>query len=304
MKLKWQLTRIFLVNLFALALIIIVVLYPRHLNITVDQYMRHTYDATLNVELYKSNIVGFFNGIVENKSLGTTRYDRTVEEELLIYLPRSLEVIVAALLLSTILGILKGLFDYRMSKKKKDFLGNGTTWLFLSIPDFLFILLALWFIVFHYPSIPFFTREGWDAFVLPTLFVAIYPTMYIARITSASLASQDGKLYIQVAKAKGLTDQVILYKHMFMNSISTILTHLPSLMLLIISNLLLVEFFMDYQGVAQRLFMAINYSVNYGTGNAYEPELIIGIAFCFILIMFIVQVISQIVTRDKREKTI
>lgn len=296
-----RLIKTVLIYMFVFAMIILIVLFPRHMVISVDKNFKHTYDTSLNVEQYKNNIVDFFNGVLENKSLGITRYDNTVEEEIARFLPRSLEVIIASLIISTILGIAKGFFDYKSAKKKRGFLGNGTTWLLQSIPDFLVILLVQWVIIRYFPFIKFFGREGLTAFILPTLLVCIYPTMYIARITSAALGSQDGKLYIQVAKAKGLTDRMVLYKHIFMNSIGTILTHLPSLMLYILSNLLMVEYFMDYQGLAQRLFKAIDYNVSYGTGVSYEPGLIIGIAFCFICLILIVEIISQLVSRDKRE---
>lgn len=296
-----RLVKTVLIYLLVFFIVILIVLFPRHMTITVDQNLKYTSDASLNFEQYKSNIVGFFNGVMENKSLGITRYDLTVEEEIARFLPRSLEVVVAALLISTVLGIAKGFFDYKSTKRKRGFFGNGTTWLLQSVPDFLVILLVQWLVIRYFSFIDFFGREGWNAFILPSFLVSIYPTMYIARITSAALASQDGKLYIQVAKAKGLTNRMVLYKHIFMNSISTILTHLPSLMLYILSNLLLVEYFMDYKGLGQRLFEAIDYNISFGTGASYEPGLIIGISFCFMCLILIVELISQIVSRDKRE---
>ncbi|WP_242069703.1 ABC transporter permease subunit [Paenibacillus dendritiformis] len=204
----------------------------------------------------------------------------------------SLGVIVTALVLSFGLGVLKGIMDYKLSRTKWNFFGNWTTWLFQSLPDFLILLLIQWYVIRYLPFIRFFSTEEWYSFLLPAVLVSIYPTMYIARITSASIADQDGKMYIMVARAKGLTQRLIFYKHVFYNSFGTILTHLSSLFVYVLSNLLMVEYFMNFPGAAYRLFLAIDYSVHLGTGPNYEPGVIIGIAFCFMIMVLIVQWIS------------
>jgi ABC-type dipeptide/oligopeptide/nickel transport system permease component len=297
MNIVVQLIKTILINLFVFLLIILIVLFPRHLDITIVNGVFYQ-EYNFHMDQYLENIKNFFYGLVKNKSLGDTRYfDTTVEEELARYMPRSLMVIFTALIISFFLGVMKGIYDYKTSKKRTSLLGNWTTWIFQSIPDFLLVLLIQWLIIRYFPFIKFFGREGWNAFILPSILVSIYPLMYIARITSASIAAQEGQQYIQVAKAKGLSNRMVLYKHILKNSMSTILSHLSSLMLYILSNLFIVEYFMNYQGAAQRFFMAIDYSKSFGTGVNYEPGIIIGISGCFMALILLVQIISLLVNR-------
>ena len=292
MSLGSQILRSLCISIFSLIMVILIVLFPRDLDIGMEHY-RVTAEYNFSWGKYGDNLKGLVNGLLENGSLGLNRYGETVESAVLIAMSKSFAVIITALVLSFGLGVMKGMMDYRLSRTRFNFLGNWTTWLFQSLPDFLVLLLIQWFVIRYVPFIRFFSSERWYSFILPSVLVSIYPTMYIARITSASIAEQEGKLYIQVAKAKGLTQRLIFYKHVFYNSFGTILTHLSSLFVYILSNLLMVEYFMSYPGAAYRLFKAIDYSPSFGTGFDYDPGMIIGISFCFMILVLIVQLISQ-----------
>ena len=190
--------------------------------------------------------------------------------------------------------MLKGIMDYRLSKTKFSLFGNWTTWFMQSVPDFFILLLIQWVVIRHIRWIPFFARGERYEFIMPSLLVSIYPVIYIARITHASIAAQESHLYIQVARAKGLTERVVIYKHMMANCLATILTHLSGLFVYVLSNLLMVEYFMGYPGAAYRLFLAIDYNRTTGTGYNYEPGVIIGISFCFMVMILLVQFVSQL----------
>lgn len=288
---------------FVMVTIVILVLFPRVPEkqlVEVQHVDGGSYYREVSVineyslEKHWNVIKNFFTEIMETKSLGLTRFNTPVEKELYLSMSRSLTVMFAALSLSFVLGLLKGTFDFKMQRRRWNILGHWTTWLFQSIPDFFIILFVELLLIRYFTITRFFGREGWDAFILPALLIAIFPTMYIARITSAALSNQEDKMYILTARAKGLKERVILFKHVFRNCIGTILTHLPSLMVYVISNLLMVEYFMYYPGAALRLFWAIDYNNSFGTGENYEPAMILGITFCFMLIILIVHIISII----------
>ncbi|MCG7410526.1 ABC transporter permease subunit [Paenibacillus sp. ACRRX] len=293
MSSRSQLLRSFVIGIVAMILIILIVLFPRQLDITVERY-KVMAEYQFSWDVYWNNISEFFKGVVKDHSLGMTRHnDETAGAAVLRSMSFSLIIIVTAFTISFVLGILKGILDYQGSRRKIGFFGNWTTWLFQSIPDFLLLLLIQWLLIRYVPSLRIFALEGWTAFLLPSLLVSVYPLVYIARITSASLASQEGQLYIKVARAKGLTRVLVLYKHMLANCVGSILSHLSSLFVYILSNLLMVEYFMNYPGAALRLFLAMDYSISYGTGQNYEPGVIIGICFCFMFLLLLVQWISQ-----------
>lgn len=230
---------LFLLVCFA---IIIVVLAPKELIAQptgpMGSVIKFQYDFSFT--LYKENIVQFLTYAWEHKSLGFSEiYNISVEEEIGKYLPRSLMIIAPSFILSILLGVLKGIYDYRSKRK---FLGKGLTSLFLSIPDFFLILCFQWIVLFYFPIIQLFGHDNWYSFILPTFLVSIYPVVYVAKITSTSITGQQGQQYIQVAKSKGLPDLFVLYKHTLKNCWATILSYFPTIMLYILANLLIVEY--------------------------------------------------------------
>ncbi|MCM3786001.1 ABC transporter permease subunit [Neobacillus mesonae] len=296
MNLKYQMLKSAGMSLLAFLLIVAVVLIPRQLELSIQNYKVVAEEPSFNLSHYAVHVSDFFKKAIETGSLGESRYSgHSSESEAAKAMGRSLLVIVAALFVGLLFGILKGVIDYRLSKTKWNLLGNWTTWLVHSIPDFFLILLVQWFVIKNVPFVRFFAAEGWQGFIIPALLVSIYPTVQIARITSSSLSAQEGKLYIKLARAKGLREWVILYKHMLTNGIATIVSHLPGLLVFILSNLLVVEIYRSYPGAAYRLSQALDYNTQTGTGNNYEAGVIIWIVFYFMLLFIFVQWIASAV---------
>lgn len=293
MTLRTQMLRSLGVSLLAFVIIMLIVLYPRQLDFSMEGNMVVvSYDASL--ERFMANIKQFFVDVFHNHSLGYSQFiGETAGEAVIRAMGKSLAVICAALGLGFVFGVLKGIADYKLSKTRFNILGHWTTWLFQSMPDFFVLLIIQWFIVDHLPFIRFFAVDGWQSFALSAVLVSLYPIVFIANLTSASLADQEGKLYLLFAKAKGLTSRIILFKHMLSNSMGTLLIQLPTLLVYILSNLLMVEIYRNYPGAAWRLYIAMDFNTYEGTSRNYEPGIVIGIVFCFMLLILLVQWISH-----------
>ncbi|WLD93621.1 ABC transporter permease [Alkalihalobacillus sp. AL-G] len=288
-----------LLYLAALIVIVLVVLAPRE--VTTVPSKNHPavieFQYGFNWSVYKDNLIQYVTGIWENNSLGGTMYPhRTVEEEIVEYLPRSLLIILTSFIISILVGVWKGIFDYLNTASRKRILGKNATSFFLAIPDFFLILCLQWLVIFYFPFIEFFGYDHWYSFILPSILVSIYPLMYIARITSGAIEGEEIQQYVLVAKSKGFTRKIILYNHILKNCWGAVLSHLSSVMLYILSNLLIVEYLLDYKGAAYRLFKAFHYTNVYSIGyvSEYEAEMVIGLAMSFMMIVFVTQLISQV----------
>lgn len=305
MGLVKQLLSITLTWLFVVVLLICIILIPRDVEYRPGTSGNVTQEYEFSWSLYKQSITSYAAGVWENKSLGQSRYKIPVEEEIGRYLPRSMKLIFLAFIISIPLGILKGIYDLKNTYTKRNLLGNGTTWLFQSLPDFLvvmvvqFLLLNLLFKTGIHISV--YGHEQWYSFILPSIILAIYPLFYVARITSSALAGEETQQYIQTARAKGLSSTVVLYKHMLSNCWGVILSHISSIMIFVISNLLIIEYLMSYKGAAYRLYEAMGHHETH-TGNffragmqvIYEIDLVIGLLISFMVFILIAQFISQV----------
>ncbi|KMJ56903.1 hypothetical protein AB685_19480 [Bacillus sp. LL01] len=289
MNMRKELIKISTAVFLALIFLMLIVFFPRTPTITTSGGRAETinYNYDFNAQEYQQNITTFLNGLREERSLGGTRYQfKSVEDELLHYYPKSLQVVIPAFILSILLGVWKGIYDYRHANTKKNVLGNGTTWLLQSIPDFFLVIFVFFVAVTFWPQLKLFSQGSWYNAVVVIVLISVYPIMFVARTVGVSLLSQDGEDYIKVAKSKGLQTRQVIQKHMLKISLKDLNRYLPTLMVIILSNLLMVEYVTGYQGAAYRLFIAlggVQTKVATYLVPEYEGGLVLGIGICFLL---------------------
>lgn len=259
--------------------------------------------ASYQYELDKhiANIKGFFTYIKENPDLGEFVPGESYGHRIAGKAWKSLLLIVPTLIFAYIFGILKGIFDFRMQKKKLNFLGNGTTWLFISMPDLFFIIIIQIGLMLLYEKGLFFHvtlygSEKLETYIVGILFLLIYPVFYLANITNVSLQEQSGNDYIRTARSKGTSGVKILFIHILKNSFPRILAHANTITLYVLSNLFIVEKLMDFQGAADGLFNA----VLRGTGFKVGMEIMVdgisaaGYTVFFASIILVSNLVTQI----------
>lgn len=309
MELKKESLRLTIAVFFALVFIVLLVFFPR---IPANPIIIPGPTGELLLEVpsfwgeYKSNLVNFFKNLWEQKSLGETMFQFTkVEDELVRYFPKSLLIIMIAFVLSICIGMWKGIFDYRNTHTRKNVLGNGTTWLFQSIPDF-FVVIAIFGLSFYFlPHGKIFSNSNWYSFVAPALLASIYPIMYVARLTAVSLLNQDGQDYIRTAFAKGNAAKQVIHKHILRNSFIDMVAHLPTIIIVIISNLMMVEYLTGFEGAANRMFNALGGRQSSGgamLGVHIEAGLVLGFALCFMATILLVHILKIILLAKLNKK--
>lgn len=262
------------------------------------------YDYSLKE--HAESIKAFANYFAENKGFGHEANGDSVLGIITDKAGRSLLLIVPALLISFFIGITKGIFDYRTRTSFGKVPGKGMTWLSLSVPDMFFVLLiqlSIIFVVykgwlFH---IDLFGSDKLENVLLCIVFLSIYPTAYIANVTFQSLRDEEGLDYIRTAKSKGLSEFSIFYKHMLKNGMAKILAHSNSMVLYLLSNLFIIEFFMEYRGAAYYFKGALGKPNVFMVGQPVSGVDVVyaaGYAFFFTVIILITNLVAEMAKRS------
>lgn len=284
------------VYVFVFNALIFILAYPVNPTINYDFAMgqQPSFSNQFELDEYKANLKDFYTSIFKDQSLGQTRFEGiTVEEEMKKYFPKSAKIIIVAFLISSIVGILKGIFDFRFRHSKLNFLGNGSTWLLQSIPDYFILLSVQWMAIKLIPDFRIFSNATWYNFIVIGMIVAIYPTLYIARITAAALVNESGHPYIQVVRSKGIKEKRIIFYHMLKNGMRTIIAHITSLTVYILSSLIMAEYLLGYEGIALRMFSSFELvKVFSGSVREFEPGMILGAAVCFMGTVMVSQLLA------------
>jgi oligopeptide transport system permease protein len=285
-------------------LIIFIILIPRDVSYestSAGVFKDAEYEYSL--EKHINEFVLFYNNIKESKSLGNYSLDYTVGEIIIMTLERSAKTVIPALILGYVFGILKGICDYRLSRKKwAGGFGKGSTWFFLSLPDF-FIVISLQIILMelHYkgllPHIDLFGNDDKDNIMMQIIYLMIYPLFYMAAITSSAIEEESGKDYIRTARSKGIKDNIIIYRHVLANSRIKLIRHFNTIVLYMLSNLFIIERFADYQGAGYFFLRTIYSGPIFAVGsdrNLGLPTLAVAYTLIFTGFILIVHIISLI----------
>lgn len=272
----------------------LIVTFPRTIYMEQMDGVMHLSDG-FSLTAYYEQVRGYLTYIVENKTLGYTRNGSTVERSAFYLFMYSFPVVLLSLFLTYTLGFLKGILDYQIRHSRWNLFRKKLTNALEAIPDFFLIICVQYLLIRYLPFIPIFENQEWYRFILPALIVSIYPTVYFAKVTRGIIANEEGSPYLQVAAAKGFNQTYILYKHMVRKVSGSLLDQLPTVTMIVLSNLLIVEFIFSYNGAALRLFRAmdVSSSVSAGQMNQFEPGMILALGLGFMLILFVVQLLAE-----------
>ncbi|MEC9309259.1 MAG: ABC transporter permease [Chloroflexota bacterium] len=176
---------------------------------------------------------------------------RTVNELIFKRVPVSAQLGLAALLISVGLGIPIGLFAAVRQGSVWDTIAVSITLVGQSFPVFLTVPVALWLFALKLGILP---THGWGGFfdtriILPAMVLGIPGIAIITRLTRASTLDVIGQDYIRTARSKGLSERIILYRHILRNSIIPVVTTLGFALAGLASGSFIVEFWFGIPGV-------------------------------------------------------
>jgi ABC-type dipeptide/oligopeptide/nickel transport system permease component len=148
---------------------------------------------------------------------------------------------------------------YEGFRSRKSRLGSLGTLVFFSIPDVLIVL----FVLLMYTS---FARQfpvlkemlQLKSFILPLLTLSIIPTIYISRIAFIAIQEELTKDYIKNEKAKGFSRQKIIFIELLPAIIFRIVDAMPSIVTMLLSNMIIVEYLFNYHGILYFLIYLYN----------------------------------------------
>lgn len=238
-----------------------------------SSYTQEQYDAKeAELGLDQPFLTQFFRyvkGIVTEFDLGTSyQSNRAVRTELMGRFPITLKLGLIGVLITTILGIPIGVIS---ATHQYSALDNGVTvasLFFASMPNFWMALMMM--ILFSY-KLKWFPASGldtWEGWVLPALALGLSPIASVTRQTRSSMLEVIRQDYIRTAKAKGLSDRAVLYRHALKNSLIPVVTVVGMQISLIMAGSVIIENIFAIPGIGSLLMSAINsrdYPVIQGT---------------------------------------
>jgi ABC-type dipeptide/oligopeptide/nickel transport system permease component len=182
---------------------------------------------------------------------------RTVAEILRETFPISLFLGSMALVLAVAGGLTLGILAAIHQNRGWDYVSVSLATVGVAVPNF---VLAVFLIILFSFVVPLFRTGGWDSpsdWVLPTVTLALAPMGIIARFTRASMLEVIRADYTLTARAKGLSEGPVIFKHALKNALIPVLTVLGLQVAAVAGGAVIIEWIFGIPGMGQFLVDAI-----------------------------------------------
>jgi peptide/nickel transport system permease protein len=190
--------------------------------------------------------------------LGTSfNYEMPVSTLYFQRLPNSLELALAASLISFVIGIPAGLLSAVRVNGAWDNFGKIVALLGLSVPGFwLGLVLILVFSVWL-GWLPTSGQGDWRNLIMPALALGWYFAASLLRLTRSSMLEVLRSEYIKLARLKGLPGVVVIAMHAFKNALIPVITLAGVNLVIMINAAVIIEVIFAWPGIGRLLYEGI-----------------------------------------------
>ena len=186
-------------------------------------------------------------------------------------LPKTLSLVLGAAVLWMALGLFNGIVSARQPGSVTDRLLTLFSLVFYSMPEFLLGLLLLYFAYYRLTlaGAAWFPAGGYVEFsqnpvawaqslALPWVTLALLEAAAYTRLTRSSLLDVLGEDYIRTARAKGLSERRVVYRHGLRSALTPVVTQFGVDLGALVGGVVVVELVFSIDGLGWEAITALN----------------------------------------------
>ncbi len=171
--------------------------------------------------------------------------------------PATFELSVAAMLLVVVFGIPAGIVSASQRGTILDRFTRAGILLGQSIATFWLGLMLILLFAVYLRVFPPSGREGLSSVVLPAVTLALYLTALVARLTRSGMLDVLSADYLRTARAKGVREALVLWRHALMNALLPVVTVLGIQFGSLLAGAIVTETVFSWPGVGSLVVDAI-----------------------------------------------
>jgi ABC-type dipeptide/oligopeptide/nickel transport system permease component len=219
------------------------------------QAARHAYglDAPLGQQY-----VHYWQGVLHGDLGPSLRFNQSVTKLLAQRYPYTLQLTIAALIVAILLSIPAGVHSARHRNQWDDRALSVISLFGLSFPNFALgpILILLFAIKFGW--LPVSGSGSFAHLILPAITMGGALAAILTRMVRTSMLEELGQDYIRTARAKGLSERVVVYRHALRNAMIPIITVLGLQFGALLAGAIVTETIFSWPGVGRLTIQAIS----------------------------------------------
>lgn len=255
----------------------------------------------------------FLQQAVQGNFGESLRYGEPVTKLVFERLPATVELAAASLLVAIMIALPIGVYSAIKHNSLWDHSGMTLALIGVSLPNFWLGIMLIFFLGGQYNLLPVAGRLSygievqpithlvlldsliqanfaafWDAFkhiLLPAITLGTSFAAIVTRISRSSVLEVIRQDYITTARAKGLSERTVIWKHTLRNALITIITILGLQLGALLSGSVITETVFSWPGIGSLLIQSI---------TTRDYKLAQGVIFFFAIVYFLINLIVDL----------
>lgn len=200
----------------------------------------------------------YFKGLVTLDLGNSFRTDRPVLDMILERYPATIKLAIAALVIAVFIAVPLGVVAGTNKNSLTDNFASIFALLGICLPGFvigpllvyLFAVKLTWFS----PTGNYYPED----IILPAITLGAALSAILTRMVRSSVIEELGEDYVRTARAKGLSERVVVYKHVLKNGLIPVVTILGLQLGVLLAGAIITEKIFNWQGLGSLLLDGIN----------------------------------------------
>ena len=163
-----------------------------------------------------------------------------------------------AIIFAILFGIPLGCISALKRGKWQDSVIRIVSTLGIAVPSFVIATGSMLLFAIELKLLPTYGLDTPSSYILPVFTLGFYPMCYIARLMRSSMLDTLGQDYIRTARAKGMSQMVVTFKHALRNSLIPVITYLGPLVAFTLVGGFVVEKVFNIPGLGRYFIKAID----------------------------------------------
>jgi len=171
--------------------------------------------------------------------------------------PASLKLALVALIISILVGIPLGVLS---AVKRGSFLDAFARLLALlgqSLPAFWLGIVLMYFFSVKLRLLPTSGYGGIRHFILPAATMGLFTVAAVTRLTRSSMLEVLDSEYIKLARIKGVSEAIVIWKHALRNSLIPVITFMGTFFATMITGAVVIETVFSWPGIGRLAYESI-----------------------------------------------
>lgn len=233
----------------------------------------------------------YLKGVIQGDLGKSYYYNQPVTKLISERFPNTLVLAIVSIIIGLLVGIPVGVVSATKQYSAFDYISMILALIGISVPIFWLAMMAVLLFSVNLGWLPS-VGMGEGSFIdivkhliLPSLCLATGPTATFARFTRSSMLDITKQDYIKTARAKGLKEKLVIWKHAFKNALPPIITIAGMQFSSLLSGAVLTETIFSWPGLGKLIVDAIqnrDYTLVQGS--------VVYIAFIYIIVNLIVDI--------------